>query len=321
MRRTDQQTEQARTDGASCGRPVSPPARPPWGRASRCLAGTARGQRPGGRRLHRHRRARPVAHRHRQQPESEGAGRAGRRVRRLSPPARSGQREDGRRHEVHGARGPAGRPEGGRRVRRHARPPARPPDHRRPRAGKDVYCEKPLTHWSQFDVAKRCGGGRQTGRLVQVGTQYMADDNYPEIIRLVREGVIGKPMHVTCSYFRNGDWGERMPVPDPDAKPGPDLNWERFLGDAPKVPSRSRGSSSGGCTGITRADPPPIYSCTCSRPSSRSSSSAIPSAFSAAAALPVRPRGARPVQHHRRLPGRPQRRDDQLALQRDPPIR
>ena len=42
-------------------------------------------------------------------------------------------------------------------------------------------------------------------------------------------------MHVTCSYFRRGDWGERMPIPDANAKPGPDLLWERFLGDAPKV--------------------------------------------------------------------------------------
>ncbi|HID22733.1 MAG TPA: hypothetical protein EYP14_10080 [Planctomycetaceae bacterium] len=64
----------------------------------------------------------------------------------------------------------------------------------------------------------------------------MADDNYPEIIRLVRDGIIGRPVHVVCSYFRRGDWGERMPIPDPNAQPGPDLNWERFLGDAPKVP-------------------------------------------------------------------------------------
>jgi predicted dehydrogenase len=63
----------------------------------------------------------------------------------------------------------------------------------------------------------------------------MADDNYPEIIRLIREGVIGEPVHVQCSYFRNGDWGERMNIPDENAQPGPDLNWERFLGDAPQV--------------------------------------------------------------------------------------
>ncbi len=104
------------------------------------------------------------------------------------------------------------------------------------RAGKDVYCEKPLTHWSQFELAKKVAAtATETSKLVQVGTQHMADDNYPEIIRLIHDGVIGKPVHVTCGYFRRGDWGERMPIPDPAAKPGPDLNWERFLGDAPKV--------------------------------------------------------------------------------------
>jgi predicted dehydrogenase len=103
-------------------------------------------------------------------------------------------------------------------------------------AGKDVYCEKPLTHWSQFELAKKVQkAADKNKRLVQVGTQHMADDNYPEIIRLIREGIIGRPVHVTCGYFRRGDWGERMPIPDAAAKPGPDLLWDRFLGDAPKV--------------------------------------------------------------------------------------
>lgn len=104
------------------------------------------------------------------------------------------------------------------------------------RAGKDVYCEKPLTHWAQFELAKQVeAAAQQSRRLVQVGTQHMADDNYPQIIQLIRDGIIGKPMHVTCSYFRRGDWGERMPIPDENAQPGPDLLWERFLGDAPRV--------------------------------------------------------------------------------------
>ncbi len=103
-------------------------------------------------------------------------------------------------------------------------------------AGKDVYCEKPLTHWSQFELAKKIQeAADKNKKLVQVGTQHMADENYPEIIKLVREGIIGKPMHVICGYFRRGDWGERMHIPDPNAKPGPDLLWDRFLGDAPKV--------------------------------------------------------------------------------------
>lgn len=105
------------------------------------------------------------------------------------------------------------------------------------KAGKDVYCEKPLTHWDQFKIAKEVEAvAKETGGLVQVGTQHMADDNYPLIIDLIRDGIIGKPMHVECSFYRRGDWGERMPIPDPNAKPGPDLNWERFLGDAPQRP-------------------------------------------------------------------------------------
>ncbi|MDR3182036.1 MAG: Gfo/Idh/MocA family oxidoreductase [Planctomycetaceae bacterium] len=102
-------------------------------------------------------------------------------------------------------------------------------------AGKDVFCEKPLTHWSQFEVAKQIEKvANEKGKLVQVGTQHMADDNYPKIRELIKSGIIGKPVHVECGYFRRGDWGERMPIPDANAKPGPDLNWERFLEHAPK---------------------------------------------------------------------------------------
>jgi len=103
-------------------------------------------------------------------------------------------------------------------------------------AGKDVYCEKPLTHWSQFDLAKEVeAAAEKNGRLVQVGTQYMADENLPEVRKMIEEGIIGKPVHAECAFTRRGDWGERMRIPDPNAKPGPGLIWERFLGDAPKV--------------------------------------------------------------------------------------
>ncbi|MDR1382645.1 MAG: Gfo/Idh/MocA family oxidoreductase [Planctomycetaceae bacterium] len=103
-------------------------------------------------------------------------------------------------------------------------------------AGKDVFCEKPLTHWSQFELAKKIEQvAKEKGKLVQVGTQHMADDNYPKIRELIQDGIIGKPVQVECGYFRRGDWGERMPIPDANAKPGPDLDWERFLGDATKV--------------------------------------------------------------------------------------
>ncbi|MGM0486618.1 MAG: Gfo/Idh/MocA family protein [Planctomycetota bacterium] len=104
-------------------------------------------------------------------------------------------------------------------------------------AGKDVYCEKPLTHWTQFELAKKVEQAAERNEgIVQVGTQYMADENYAKVSRMIKDGIIGKPVHCQLGYFRRGDWGERMRIPDPNAKPGPDLNWERFLGDAPKVP-------------------------------------------------------------------------------------
>jgi predicted dehydrogenase len=105
------------------------------------------------------------------------------------------------------------------------------------RAGKDVYCEKPLTHWSQYDLARQLGEeAAKHQRIVQVGTQYVADDAYAEIRQAIADDVIGKLVHVQAGYFRRGDWGERMPIPDANAKPSPDLDWEQFLGDAPKVP-------------------------------------------------------------------------------------
>lgn len=104
-------------------------------------------------------------------------------------------------------------------------------------AGKDVYCEKPLTHWTQFELAKKVEEAAERNEaIVQVGTQYMADENYAKVSRMIKDGIIGKPVHCQLGYFRRGDWGERMHIPDPNAKPGPDLNWERFLGDAPDVP-------------------------------------------------------------------------------------
>ena len=103
-------------------------------------------------------------------------------------------------------------------------------------AGKDVYCEKPVTHWRQFELIKKLAKeAKASGRVFQCGTQGMSDTAWKQIGQMVREGMIGQPIHAECGYFRVGDWGEAgMPIDDPNAKPGPDLNWEAFLGDSPK---------------------------------------------------------------------------------------
>jgi len=106
------------------------------------------------------------------------------------------------------------------------------------KAGKDVYCEKPVTHWRQFELTKRLAAEvKKSGRVFQLGTQGMSDPAWHQIKKLIKDGLIGQPVHAECGYFRVGDWGEaRMRIDDPNATPGPDLNWQAFLGDSPKRP-------------------------------------------------------------------------------------
>lgn len=105
------------------------------------------------------------------------------------------------------------------------------------RAGKDVYCEKPMGHWSQFDLSKKLlEETSKLNRIVQVGNQGNSSSFWPRIREMIQKGAIGRPQHVLAGFYRYGDWGERMPIPDKEAQPGPDLDWDSFLGDAPKVP-------------------------------------------------------------------------------------
>ncbi len=106
------------------------------------------------------------------------------------------------------------------------------------RAGKDVYCEKPITHWQQFDKLKELVAEvRRTKAVFQMGAQRLADPVWRQAAELIARGDIGKPVHVQMGYFRLGDSGERgMPIEDPNARPGASLDWEAFQGDAPRRP-------------------------------------------------------------------------------------
>lgn len=105
------------------------------------------------------------------------------------------------------------------------------------RAGKDVYCEKPMGHWAQFDLSKEFfHETHRLKRIVQIGNQANSSPEWTKVGDLIRQGAIGKVQHVQAGFYRYGDWGERMPIPDRTARPGPELDWEGFLGDAPKVP-------------------------------------------------------------------------------------
>jgi predicted dehydrogenase len=104
------------------------------------------------------------------------------------------------------------------------------------RAGKHVYCEKPVTHWRQFELTRQLADvAAQSPAAFQCGTQAMSDGAWHKMRELVQEGLIGKPLFGETGFFRIGDWGERgMKVDDPLAKPGAGLDWKAFQGDAPQ---------------------------------------------------------------------------------------
>lgn len=99
------------------------------------------------------------------------------------------------------------------------------------RAGKDVYCQKPLT--LTIDEGKLlCRAVKETGRTVQVGTQQRSENKlqFQTAVALVQEGRIGRVKRVTCAIG-----GAPKGGPFPKTKPPAELNWERWLGQAPLV--------------------------------------------------------------------------------------
>jgi predicted dehydrogenase len=101
--------------------------------------------------------------------------------------------------------------------------------------GKHVYVEKPMTHTirqAQTVVRKV----RATKLKLQVGVQGMSDESYEVANRYVKEGALGKIVMAQIDYSRNyaGDFWA-YPI-DQDARPGVNLDWEAWLGPAPKRP-------------------------------------------------------------------------------------
>ncbi|MBI3665595.1 MAG: Gfo/Idh/MocA family oxidoreductase [Acidobacteria bacterium] len=102
-------------------------------------------------------------------------------------------------------------------------------------AGKHIYCEKPMT--KTIAEAKRVVQKiQQSGVKMQVGVQGMSDDSYETAYKYVKEGALGKIVVAQIDYSRNYKddfWTEKI---DPEAKPGENLDWNAWLGPAPKRP-------------------------------------------------------------------------------------
>ena len=99
-------------------------------------------------------------------------------------------------------------------------------------AGKDVYCEKPMTLTIE-EGQKMCEVCRRTGQVVQIGTQQRSDPAFIKAIALIRAGRIGKLQKATC-----GIGGAPTSPQLPQAEAPAQLDWNLWLGPAPLVPFR-----------------------------------------------------------------------------------
>lgn len=105
-------------------------------------------------------------------------------------------------------------------------------------AGKDVYNEKPMVQKID-DGHHVIEAAKKNQRIFQVGSQRVSSIIYQKAKALLAAGAIGKLNMIEAWWDRNsaiGAWQYSIP---PDAKPET-IDWDRFLGNAPKRPFDAR---------------------------------------------------------------------------------
>lgn len=97
-------------------------------------------------------------------------------------------------------------------------------------AGKDVYCEKPLTY-NVHESVQLVQAVRRTGRVFQVGSQQRSSREFRVAAELVRNGRIGR---VSAVHVTFGDPATHYVGTGEPLEPG--LDWDMWCGPGPLVP-------------------------------------------------------------------------------------
>ena len=98
------------------------------------------------------------------------------------------------------------------------------------RAGKDVYCEKPLS-LTIHEAQEMVKAVRRYGRVLQTGTQQRSSGEFRRACELVRNGYIGDVKRVRVEV---GPVSRQVCLPEEPVPPG--FDYERWLGPAPWAP-------------------------------------------------------------------------------------
>jgi predicted dehydrogenase len=101
-------------------------------------------------------------------------------------------------------------------------------------AGKDIYCEKPMSHaipqgFAMVEAAQR------NSRIVQIGSQRVSSALCAKAREMYHAGAVGEIEMVELSLGRNSPNGAWEYPPPLDASPQT-IDWGTWLNDAPKIP-------------------------------------------------------------------------------------
>jgi predicted dehydrogenase len=101
-------------------------------------------------------------------------------------------------------------------------------------AGKDIYCEKPMSH-SAADGVAMVEAAQKTGRIVQIGSQRVSSLVCKKARELIAQGTIGDVVLVEGWLGRNDPTGA-WEYPPPFDLSLQNLDWDTWQGTVPKKP-------------------------------------------------------------------------------------